>query len=123
MENKIINIDTLIINRNREKICKCSKPSFIIDTQNHIVQCKECMAILDPFEALLKIATMFDEINNEVKNAINYRNELMKYKPHLKEAKRLEQMMREEDLLPICPKCGKAFEWNKLTSMINKNYI
>ena len=34
-EKKIVNIETLIVNRRREKNCKCEKPHYEIDIKNH----------------------------------------------------------------------------------------
>lgn len=122
MENKIIDINTLIVNRRREKNCKCLKPHYEIDTQNHLVYCQKCMAVVEPYEALLKLAMNYEEINDNIEYAKQYRDELMNYKPFLREAKRYEQMMREKDMLPICPKCSQLFNWNELVSMGNKKF-
>lgn len=116
MENKIININTLIINRRREKNCKCAIPCYEIDIKNHLIYCQNCMAVIEPFEALIQIARYFEEINHSIEDAMSYRNELINYKPYLREAKRYEQMMRKKDMLPICPKCSQLFNWNELVS-------
>ena len=52
----IVRFDLVKINRGREKLCKCVVPHFEIDTENRIVLCQKCGAILDPFEALVKLA-------------------------------------------------------------------
>lgn len=122
MGNKIININTLIINRRREKNCKCVIPCYEIDIKNHLVYCQNCMAVVEPFEALIQIARHFEEINDSIEYARSYRNELMNYKPYLREAKRYEQMMRQKEMLPICPKCSQLFNWNELVSMGNKKF-
>lgn len=121
-EEKIISIETLIINRRREKNCKCIKPHYEIDIQNHLVYCQKCMAVVEPFEALVQLAKKYESINDSIEEAIRYRNELMSYKPYLREAKRYEKMMREKDMLPICPKCNELFNWNELISMGNKRF-
>lgn len=121
-EAKVINIETLLINRRREKNCKCAKPHYEIDTQNHLVYCQKCLAVVEPFEALLQIARYFEEINDSVEYAKEYRNELMNYKPYLREARRYEQMMKQKNMLPICPKCSQLFNWNEVVSMGNKRF-
>lgn len=121
-ENKITNIETLIINRRREKNCKCIKPRYEIDTQNHLVYCQDCMAVVEPFEALIQIAMHLENINYKIECATRYKQELMNYKPHLREAKRYERMMREKDMLPLCPRCKKPFFWNEVTEMTNKHF-
>ena len=122
-DEKIVNIETLIINRRREKNCKCNKPSYEIDIQNHLVYCKKCMAVVEPFEALIQIATHIEDINYSIENAQRYKMELMSYKPYLREAKRYESMMRQKDMLPICPKCSKPFNWNEVVCLCNKKFV
>lgn len=120
MENKIVQIDVLKLEYDYQKICKCERCLYEIDVQNRLIRCTECGAIVDPFEALMNIAKNFDRVNEQVKNCYHKINELNSYKPYLREAKRYEAMMREKDLLPICPKCGELFEWHELRSMGNK---
>lgn len=122
MTDKVVNIETLIINRRREKNCKCKKPHYEIDIQNHLVYCQDCMAVLEPFEALVQIATHMEDINYEIENAVRYKLELMKYKPYLRQAKRYEEMMRKKDMLPLCPKCHNAFNWNEVVEMVNLKF-
>ena len=122
MSGKVTNIKTLIINRRREKNCECQKPSYEIDVQNHLVYCEKCMAVIEPFEALIQIAEHIDDINYDIESAIKYKIELMNYKPYLREAKRYEKMMREKEMLPLCPHCHKPFKWNEIVEMINKRF-
>ena len=121
-DNKIISIETIRINYARNKICKCDKPLYEIDYKNRLVYCRTCNAIIDPFEALYKVALYMQDINCEIKRAIEYKKELENYKPYLKQAKRYEKMMREKDMLPICPKCNQLFKWDEVSSMGNKRF-
>lgn len=122
MNEKVVNIETLIINRRREKNCKCKKPSYEIDIQNHLVYCNKCMAVVEPFEALTQLALHIEEINEGIEQAMRYKQELMSYKPYLREAKRYEKMMREKDMLPVCPHCSVPFKWNTVIGMVNKRF-
>lgn len=122
MDNKIVQIDVLKLDYDFKKICSCENNRFEIDVQNRLVRCMDCGAIIDPFEALMKIGKYFNEVNEQVQMCYRKINELNSYKPYLKEAKRYEAMMREKELLPICPKCGELFEWRELNSMGNKNF-
>lgn len=125
-EEKIIQIDTLRLNYSRNKICNCysygNKPSYELDLKNRLVYCNKCNAIIEPFEALYQVASNLEKINEEISRAKAYKNELMSYKPYLRQAKRYEQMMREKDMLPVCPKCKEAFKWEDVCSMINKKF-
>ena len=80
------------------------------------------MAEVEPFEALIQLAKYMEEINDEIKYATEYKRELMSYKPYLRQAKRYEEMMRQKDMLPLCPHCHKPFKWNCVTEMINRKF-
>lgn len=121
-EEKIVNIETLKINYARNKICKCNEPLYEIDYKNRLVYCRICQAIIDPFEAIYKLALNMEFINNEIHRAIEYKKEIDNYKPYLREAKRYEKMMREKEMLPVCPHCTKPFKWNEIVSMTNKKF-
>ncbi len=122
MDNKIVQIDVLKLDYDFKKICNCEKNHFEIDVQNRLVRCMDCGAIIDPFEALMRIGKNFRRINEQVHNCYKKIEELNSYKPYLREAKRYEKMMREKDMLPICPHCGELFEWQELNGMGNKRF-
>ncbi|MBP3463812.1 MAG: hypothetical protein J6K45_04960 [Clostridia bacterium] len=121
-KEKIVSIDVLRINHKRKKICECERPLYEVDCKNRLVYCEICGAIVDAFDAIYKVAMHVEEINEDIKRAIENKKILETYKPHLKEARRYERMMRAKDMLPKCPKCNKAFNWNEVTMMINKHY-
>lgn len=129
MENKVVDIDFLRLNYSRNKFCKCydtfprKKPQFEIDIKNRIVECRYCHIMVDPFEALVILAKKYEQINESIEEAERYKQELITYKPYLKEARRYEAMMREKDMLPVCPNCSQAFEWNSITKMTNKRFL
>ena len=52
---KIIPIFPVIIERDRQKICQCKEPTYVIDENNHLVYCKEYGTILDPWNMLFEI--------------------------------------------------------------------
>ena len=123
-ENKEIpNINVLRLEYGLEKICQCKEKRYVIDYQNRLVWCAKCKAVIDPFEALYNIALNYNEINCQIKEAIKYKEEIMNYKPYLREAKRLEKCMRVKDMVPVCPKCHRAFEWGELTEFCNKKFL
>lgn len=127
-KDKVVTINCLRLNRSRSKFCDCYRygektPKYEIDTTNRTVECRYCQTMVDPFDALVNIAQNYENIQDEVKRAINYKNELMNYKPYLRQAKRYEQMMRDKDMLPVCPNCNEAFEWQDITRMNNKRFL
>lgn len=129
MENKVVDIDFLRLNYSKNKFCKCydkfprKKPQFEIDMKNRVVECRYCHVMLDAFEALVILAKEYQGINEAIKNAEEYKRRLISYKPYLKEARRYEAMMREKDMLPVCPNCNEAFEWQDITKMTNKRFL
>lgn len=120
MDNNIVQIDILKLEYDYKKICQCKNINYEIDVQNRLVRCTSCGAIRDPFDVLVTMANNVDRINEQLKRGYRKMYELDSYKPILREAKRYEKMMREKDLLPICPKCGELFEWKEVNSMGNK---
>lgn len=60
---EIVLLDHLRLNRNREKDCTCMPPRYEIDLNNRRVQCLECQAILDPFEAIARQAIHVEDKN------------------------------------------------------------
>lgn len=120
-DEKVVHIETLRVNYAREKICKC-KPSYEIDYNNRLVYCRTCQAIVDPFEALYNLTKYVELFNDEIDRAIEFKKQLDSYKPYLREAQRYERMMREKEMLPICPHCNQMFEWNEIRRMSNKKF-
>ena len=127
-KDKIVSIDFLKINYSRNKFCKCydsypkRKPSFEIDYKNRIVECNYCHIIVDPFEALYLIAKYAEDINEEIRKAKEYKKELMNYRTFLRGIKSLEVNIRNGKMLPLCPRCKKAFDINNITEFVNKDY-
>ena len=120
--DKIAQIDILRFEYGREKICKCEKNRYEIDVQNKLIYCRDCGAIKNPFDVCVELARRFEYINKQVNICYGQMRELQSYKPFLREAKRLEKMMREKDMLPICPKCGEMFNWNEIRALGNAHY-
>lgn len=126
-EEKVVDLNYLRINRSRSKFCDCYKygekaPKYEIDTVNRVIECRYCQTMIEPFEALVNLAKYNEAIQENVEKAREYKKELMSYKPYLRQAKRYEKMMKEKDMLPVCPKCNEAFKWENLCSMTNKKF-
>ncbi|MDY0396800.1 hypothetical protein RWE15_24000 [Virgibacillus halophilus] len=66
LPDKIIGLDQVRINRGLEKICKCEKRKFMIDTKNRRVTCRSCGAVLDPYDALYELAYADEERNRQI---------------------------------------------------------
>lgn len=116
----IIRFDHVKINRGREKLCKCSAPHFEIDTENRIVLCQNCGAILDPFEALVKLAEHQEkmvETQKRMQERIKaYREEAEQERTKMIKSKVFREMQKHYNagLFPYCPECKKRFDPTKI---------
>lgn len=52
-------IDVLRIEYGRRKLCQCSESHYEIDCANRLVYCTNCGAIVDPFDALIRLAQQY----------------------------------------------------------------
>lgn len=66
LPEQIKHIDIIRIEYGRKKICSCSTPQYEIDYANRLVLCTDCGAVVDPFEALYKLARHYDRINSQL---------------------------------------------------------
>lgn len=120
LPDKITRIDVLRVERGRQKVCQCKEPCYEVDTENHIVTCLDCGAIVDPFVAITKIATYYDNLNNQVERLLDQAKEIANYKPHLRVIKDMEHQYRT--MVPMCPHCHKAFDFTEIAGWYNKKY-
>ena len=56
LPEKIVRFDAVRIEYGKRKMCQCYSPHYEIDYQNKMVYCLDCGAIVDPLEALMRIA-------------------------------------------------------------------
>lgn len=127
LPEKIKHIDIIRIEYGRKKICSCSTPHYEIDYANRLVLCTDCGAVVDPFEALYKLARRYDRINSQLDMARQRAEELRNYQPRRRVLKELERRMGRGDntMIPTCPHCHEPFELEELlaTTWCNKRYI
>jgi hypothetical protein len=97
------------IERNKQKRCECEVPVISIDTKNHIVECVKCNAVLDPFDALRRVAENHETMKRNLDSLRQQQKELVNYKPWLRVIKKLEERYRGHKMLPKCPHCNQAF--------------
>ncbi|MFA9459101.1 hypothetical protein ACERJO_20460 [Halalkalibacter sp. AB-rgal2] len=122
LPDKIIELDQIRINRGIEKICKCEKRRFVIDTRNRRVNCSSCGSVVDPYEAMYELATNGQELQRQVENLLEQRKQIASYKPWLVVIKRLEKDYRGRKMLPNCPRCHEPFYLEELTSWTGRAY-
>lgn len=127
-DGKVVSFQMLRIERNHRKICTCNPPSYEIDTQNRIIVCKKCNAVIDSFEAIQRIAEYTEMLENYQKEAIEEakrHRELAdsEFKRRMKyHAFRNMDKQYQNNMLPVCPICHKIFEPMRITEYINRKY-
>lgn len=128
-KGEILSFTLFNVKKGREKICKCNPPHYEIDTQNRIVTCMDCGAILDAFEALMALCQYIDRYEEYQQKAFEkYKiyGELADKEYHRRmKNKALKEVDKQyqSGMLPICPKCGKAIEPMEITNYINKKFL
>lgn len=76
LPDKIVRFDVLQVEYGKSKLCRCLQPSYLIDYQDKLVYCKECGAIVDPFEALLSIARQHDRSDRYLQQKLEERRQI-----------------------------------------------
>ena len=122
----IVRFDLVKINRGREKLCKCVAPHFEIDTENRIVLCQNCGAILDPFEALVKLAERPEKLVEAQERMLTkikfYKEEAEQEQKRMIRSRTFREMQKNYNngLFPYCPVCKEQFDpaevnrWSRL---------
>lgn len=123
-DTKIVNIFPAIIERDRRKICQCEDPTYVIDENNHLVYCKECGAILDPWSVLFEIAGRWEKI------AQTMAREKEKLEIWREEEKKIMRFRGVQDITrnykngmwPVCPHCKKAFDPSSIVRFVGAKF-
>lgn len=115
LPEKIVRYDTLRVEYGKSKMCKCIDPHYEIDAQNRLVYCMDCGAIVDPLEALIRIANDTERWSKYIEELRDQRAQIDSYGPRRVVIKELERRYnRKHGLEPTCPVCGEAFHLEKL---------
>lgn len=124
LPKNITRFEVLKIRRDIKKLCRCRGSNYVVDTQNHLVYCDKCGAVVSPWQALVDIATHYDRLQKEVENLLEERRKIANYQPRRVVIKQLEQQYcrGKGDMLPTCPRCGKPFYLSELTNWVNKKF-
>jgi hypothetical protein len=114
LPGKISRLDVLRVEYGKRKFCECLHPHYEIDVQNHIVTCKDCGAIIDPFEVLVRISRDDSDWNKQNEMLLKERQELLSWKPRLVLARQFVERYASghgrNSMVPRCPNCGKPFD-------------
>ena len=122
LPDKIVRLDVLRVEYGMRKMCQCRDPHHEVDYQNKLVHCVDCGAIVDPLEALVKIARDTERWSEYVERLRDQRAQIENYHPRLVVLKELEKKYNSADrrhLVPTCPHCGEPF---RLESLLSTNW-
>ena len=125
MENDIIYFDVARINRGKKKVCRCKSPHYEIDTNNRIVMCIDCGAVVDPFEALISFVERYEDIEEQEEKMLEkakcYQELADKELQRMIKNKTFKEMNEnyKKGMFPICPECDSVFDPVKIKSWVN----
>ncbi len=115
-------LDVLRVNYSAKKNCQCPSPKYVVDTQNHVIECEKCGAYVDPFAAMLALAKRHEELNAQLERMNRKRKEIATYKPHVIVIRELERQYRGRKMLPCCPHCKQAFYLEDIRSWVDAKF-
>ena len=91
LPEKIVRFDAVRIEYGKRKMCQCYSPHYEIDYQNKMVYCLDCGAIVDPLEALMRIAKDTKRWDDYTQERLEQRRQIMNYQPRRVVIKKLEK--------------------------------
>lgn len=121
MDEKILSIDAIRIDRKKTRKCVCKERHYTIDTVNRELTC-ECGIVTDPYEVLIDIYTHYDRIDRRHQELNEQRQEWLRTKPHSVMFKGLERNYSRGTMLPSCPKCDQMFDFKDITFWSNAEF-
>lgn len=121
MDENIIFLDALRIERNQPRKCTCGERKFTVDTVNREITCS-CGITVDPFEAMEHMARNYEQINLRHQQLREQRKQWLKEKPHSVIFKNLERSYKKGTMLPYCPKCDQLFDYKDINSHGNAEF-
>jgi hypothetical protein len=121
LPDNIKRFDILKVEHGINKLCQCyGTPRYTLDTRNRLVYCDDCGAIVDPFEALSKVASHYEYFAEESQHMLEQRRQLLNWKPWLLVFRNLERSYRSKENLPCCPECKKPFYFEHINTWVNR---
>jgi hypothetical protein len=124
LPDKVVSINSLRIVRDKKKKCTCGGyggyRAFEIDTKNKEVLCVKCGAVVQPYDAICELADYYERLQADVKSLLEQRKQILNYKPHLLDIRKLERTYRGGTMLPACPHCGRGIQANEFNVSVNK---
>ncbi len=118
-EKNVVRLDVVRVERGVMKPCRCLDPHYELDLETRLVYCKDCGAVVDPFDALRNLARSYDRINRTMDRLREEAKALEEYKPRLRVIKEIERKYSgtSSSLVPSCPHCGEYFDLKDLLNV------
>ena len=103
----------------------CKSPKNCNDNELIFKNCKDCGAIIEPFDALYRVACQFERVHEQTNAVLEQRKQILNYKPHLVVIKGIEQNYRANNfsMVPVCPNCREPFDLKDLKSWANRRFL
>lgn len=120
LPDSIKRIDVLRLEKAMQKPCNCFTHKYLVDSQNRLVYCQDCGAIVDSFEALKNLAWYYQGLGEQVEYLLKQRQDIVNWKPWLIVFRSLESQYRSGKALPCCPECNKPFYFEKINSWTSR---
>ncbi len=102
----------------------CSHKYLLYDVGNETVHCRDCKAIVSPFQAFLKLICQWKAAQSDLRRRLEELKELetRSEKGLLKAVRRVDHAWRSKKMVPTCPHCDEAIfpEDGFGSSMVNK---
>ena len=117
LPEKVVRFDAVQIAYDKAKNCQCENPHYEVDYQNRMVQCLDCGAIVEPLEALMRIAKDQERWDNYTERMLEQRRQIQNYRPQLLVMQALEKQYisaEKNGLQPRCPHCACTFPLSDL---------
>lgn len=108
LPDKIKRIDVLRVERGLMKGCHCHTMNLTLDQDTRLVFCDDCGAIVEPFDALYRMARSWERAADQIEALLKQRQELLNWKPHLVALREVERTYRGGSMIPYCPHCGRG---------------
>lgn len=120
-QDGIISFELLKAEVNRTKLCRCLDAAYTLDVNNRLVICEQCGAILDPFDALLKIQEKQQEwVEYQQKAAKRARlfqqeaDRTLSLMQRYRNTRRIAKLC-QDGLFPVCPHCRQIIAPERIT--------
>jgi hypothetical protein len=103
----VIEIGKLKVSReSRNPLCRHNRLEY--DTYNKTIQCRDCQAFIDPFNAFVSLVQHFEQGHARLSQARQELKEAKEKHLSLLAARKVEEAWRSRTMVPACPHCGDA---------------